>query len=37
MAAVLVDKYDDGLPLHRQKQRFERMGLCCRCQRWQIR
>jgi hypothetical protein len=24
---LLVDKYDDGLPLHRQKQRFERMGL----------
>jgi transposase len=27
VAALLVDKYDDGLPLHRQKQRFERMGL----------
>jgi transposase len=27
VAAVVVDKYDDGLPLHRQKQRFERMGL----------
>ena len=24
---LLVDKYEDGLPLHRQKQRFERMGL----------
>lgn len=24
---LLVDKYDDGLPLHRQKQRFGRMGL----------
>src|SRR5664279_1857601 len=24
---LLVDKYDDGLPLHRQRQRFERMGL----------
>lgn len=27
VAQLLVDKYDDGLPLHRQKQRFERMGL----------
>jgi transposase len=27
VAAILVDKYDDGLPLHRQKQRFARMGL----------
>jgi transposase len=27
VAALLVDKYDDGLPLHRQKRRFERMGL----------
>jgi transposase len=27
VAALLVDKYDDGLPLHRQSQRFERMGL----------
>ncbi len=27
VAQVLVDKYRDGLPLHRQKQRFERMGL----------
>ena len=27
VAELLVDKYDDGLPLHRQKQRFERMGL----------
>ena len=27
VAALVVDKYDDGLPLHRQKQRFERMGL----------
>ena len=27
VAVLLVDKYDDGLPLHRQKQRFERMGL----------
>ena len=25
VAQLLVDKYDDGLPLHRQKQRFERM------------
>jgi len=24
---VLVDKYWDGLPLHRQKQRFERLGI----------
>jgi transposase len=28
VAELLVDKYDDGLPLHRQKRRFERMGLC---------
>jgi len=27
VAVLLVDKYDDGLPLHRQKRRFERMGL----------
>jgi transposase len=27
VATLLVDKYNDGLPLHRQKQRFERMGL----------
>lgn len=27
VAAVLVDKYQDGLPLHRQSQRFERLGL----------
>ena len=27
VAALLVDKYDDGLPLHRQKRRFERLGL----------
>jgi transposase len=27
VAELLVDKYDDGLPLHRQKRRFERMGL----------
>lgn len=27
VADLLVNKYDDGLPLHRQKQRFERMGL----------
>jgi transposase len=27
VGTLLVDKYDDGLPLHRQKQRFERMGL----------
>jgi transposase len=27
VAALLTDKYDDGLPLHRQKRRFERMGL----------
>lgn len=24
---MLVDKYDDGLPLHRQKQRYARLGL----------
>jgi transposase len=27
VAQLLVDKYHDGLPLNRQKQRFERMGL----------
>lgn len=27
VAQVLVDKYRDGLPLHRQKQRFERLGI----------
>ncbi len=27
VAELLVDKYDDGLPLHRQKRRFECMGL----------
>jgi len=27
VAQLLVDKYDDGLPLHRQRQRFERLGL----------
>lgn len=27
VAELLVDKYRDGLPLHRQKQRFERLGL----------
>lgn len=27
VATLLVEKYYDGLPLHRQKQRFERMGL----------
>jgi transposase len=27
VAQLLVDKYEDGLPLHRQKQRFARMGL----------
>ncbi|MDE3097606.1 MAG: IS66 family transposase [Chloroflexota bacterium] len=27
VAALVVDKYDDGLPLHRQKRRFERMGV----------
>jgi transposase len=27
VAQVLVDKYRDGLPLHRQKERFERMGV----------
>lgn len=27
VAELLIDKYDDGLPLHRQKQRYERMGL----------
>ena len=26
-AELLVGKYDDGLPLHRQKQRIERLGL----------
>src|SRR5664279_2411034 len=27
VSTLLVDKYDDGLPLNRQRQRFERMGL----------
>lgn len=27
VAQLLVDKYADGLPLHRQKERFARMGL----------
>ena len=27
VSVLLVDKYDDGLPLHRQKRRFERMGV----------
>lgn len=27
VAELVVNKYDDGLPLHRQKRRFERMGL----------
>lgn len=27
VSQLLVDKYRDGLPLHRQKERFERMGL----------
>jgi transposase len=27
VANVLVDKYRDGLPLHRQKQRFETLGM----------
>jgi transposase len=27
VAQLLVDKYRDGLPLHRQKERFRRMGL----------
>ena len=27
VAGLLVDKYSDGLPLHRQKLRFERMGI----------
>lgn len=27
VGTLLVDKYDDGLPLHRQKARFERMGV----------
>jgi transposase len=27
VAALVVDKYDDGQPLHRQKRRFERMGV----------
>jgi transposase len=27
VAQLLVDKYDDGLPLHRQKRRFQRMGI----------
>ncbi len=26
VSQLLVDKYRDGLPLHRQKERFERMG-----------
>lgn len=27
VAQVVVDKYRDGLPLHRQKERFERLGV----------
>jgi transposase len=27
VSVLLVDKYSDGLPLHRQKERFARMGL----------
>jgi transposase len=27
VAELLVDKYSDGLPLHRRKERFARMGL----------
>jgi transposase len=27
VAQVVTDKYRDGLPLHRQKQRFERLGI----------
>lgn len=27
VAELLIDKYSDGLPLHRQKERFARMGL----------
>ena len=27
VSTLIVDKYEDGLPLYRQKQRFERMGL----------
>jgi transposase len=27
VAVLVIDKYDDGLPLHRQKLRFERMGI----------
>lgn len=27
VSQLLVDKYRDGLPLHRQKERFERMGV----------
>lgn len=27
VAGLVVDKYDDGLPLHRQRRRFERMGV----------
>ncbi len=27
VASLVVDKYHDGLPLHRQKQRMQRMGL----------
>jgi len=27
VAQLIIDKYHDGLPLHRQKLRFERMGL----------
>lgn len=26
VGTLVVDKYDDGLPLHRQKRRYERMG-----------
>lgn len=27
VAALLIDKYRDGLPLHRQKQRYKQLGL----------
>jgi transposase len=27
VAALLVDKYVDGLPLHRQSERYRRLGL----------
>ncbi|MBE7449485.1 MAG: transposase [Kofleriaceae bacterium] len=27
VAQLLVDKYSDGLPLHRQREQFARLGL----------